>query len=1181
MSWQDDPVVTPATPQVDDKLMNSVRQTESGGNANAVSPKGAIGPYQFMPAAARDVGLSVADAKDESKARPAAQKYLQGLVDKTGSIEKGLAAYNWGLGNVEKHGIDKAPAETKAYVKKVMAGMSADSGKAPWENDPIVGGKTEAPKGGLVESMKPAAQAAPVTQADKAHQILQERLSTIGRVNANIDSLISMALATPGMVAGAGADLVTRLTGAMQGADRRTTAQKAQDNAQFASELVNGVVLTPIQKLMRIGGYGNKDEYAKSDVDTSMARFSQLIGMGGEKVEQITGGLLLKEDVQSLVNEGAALGAIKGMQAGPKAGAVQPRAAEGTNVMSKPRVKLEDVRRLRVDPAEAARPNPNDSPQSLAQKHVTEATQNAAQPTKMRIKLKNRQVADARENFIADPEYVQYLDQAAKGEATQRVPQAPAADTIDVATKGEMKTPVTGAMAEAIMKVPGKDRTPSDMSTLRQFNRQGGKMNPTLLAKMAAVGLGIAGGVYLDPQHPIEGGLLGLGAVKGAAMLAHLGPKAAGAIIGAAFKEDPRLSISDLADTFDHKNAAAAREIWQAQDKIISSVPDVKRREAITNWMQGDKSIPLSQKEHEAALSAREYYDGMLQTGRSADVLHHALQDYVTNLWDLEGSNKGAWAKLQGNGMSTKSRFDLGRKIGSLAEGKKLGLKPITEDIAAIMGIYGNSLMRTIHNKQLIESLKASEIAGSTDKLIMSAGDAPKNYQAIAHPQMNGNAVHPDIASSMNFLFQQKSPSGIMAGLEGLNTAVKRLEVSFSLFHAKALSEAFVIGNWGNPFKVVDMLRGSNKYLQMLKTGKAGDMVDTALEGGLKITYPKRDLAVEDEGGSFYNTLGSLHKFADEMAPHTGLGKAIGAGEVISHALDTITWERLHTGMKLEVFGSKFETLRRNNIAANAKNPEVALKTQRELAKIASSYTNDMFGGLNWRMVAEASRTKWGKDLSMEVLSPKGRRTLQLVSFAPDWTLSTVRAATQALRKGTGLKGLVRPQELADLHRQYLIRNALFYFTALNGVNYATSGHFLWDNEDPTMLDLGDGIKMQAMKHAMEPVDWLIKPLQEGANKLGIMPRELINQASGKEYINTAGKAPSMDTSPLGRVRHMAKSVVPIGVQGKDNATSAIASALGFPTYKKSGGQNKGQRQEESIWGTSTRKKKANEWGDF
>ncbi|MGX6458844.1 lytic transglycosylase domain-containing protein [Klebsiella grimontii] len=112
-------------------LLSSVSATESGGDPYAVSPKGAKGPFQFMDGTARDLGLKGMDVYDPHKSADAAARYLRYLLDATGGdLEKTLASYNWGLGNVQKKGMDNLPAETRNYVPKVMAGMRPGAGMA-------------------------------------------------------------------------------------------------------------------------------------------------------------------------------------------------------------------------------------------------------------------------------------------------------------------------------------------------------------------------------------------------------------------------------------------------------------------------------------------------------------------------------------------------------------------------------------------------------------------------------------------------------------------------------------------------------------------------------------------------------------------------------------------------------------------------------------------------------------------------------------------------------------------------------------------------------------------------------------------------------------------------------------------------------------------------------------------
>lgn len=107
-----------------DGLLKSVATTESGGNQFAVSGAGAKGLFQFMPGTAKDLGLNGNDVFDPQKSAEAAARYLSQLLKSThGNLQEAVAAYNWGIGNVQKKGLEKAPLETQNYVPKVLAGI--------------------------------------------------------------------------------------------------------------------------------------------------------------------------------------------------------------------------------------------------------------------------------------------------------------------------------------------------------------------------------------------------------------------------------------------------------------------------------------------------------------------------------------------------------------------------------------------------------------------------------------------------------------------------------------------------------------------------------------------------------------------------------------------------------------------------------------------------------------------------------------------------------------------------------------------------------------------------------------------------------------------------------------------------------------------------------------------------
>ncbi|WNV76462.1 transglycosylase SLT domain-containing protein [Geodermatophilus sp. DSM 44513] len=107
---------------VDPALLAAVAQQESGFDASAVSPAGAQGLMQFMPATARGLGVA---PFDPASAVDGAARYLADLTGQFGSTELGLAAYNAGPGTVRRHGGIPPYPETQDYVRSVMSKAEA------------------------------------------------------------------------------------------------------------------------------------------------------------------------------------------------------------------------------------------------------------------------------------------------------------------------------------------------------------------------------------------------------------------------------------------------------------------------------------------------------------------------------------------------------------------------------------------------------------------------------------------------------------------------------------------------------------------------------------------------------------------------------------------------------------------------------------------------------------------------------------------------------------------------------------------------------------------------------------------------------------------------------------------------------------------------------------------------
>ena len=129
---------------VDPRFIHAVIKQESKYNVKAVSPVGAQGLMQMMPATAERFGLK--DPFDPAKNVEAGTKYLKWLLKRfDGDVSLALAGYNAGEGAVDKYKGVPPYSETQNYVKKIVSNygktyhpvLSPDDAKVAFHLDAV------------------------------------------------------------------------------------------------------------------------------------------------------------------------------------------------------------------------------------------------------------------------------------------------------------------------------------------------------------------------------------------------------------------------------------------------------------------------------------------------------------------------------------------------------------------------------------------------------------------------------------------------------------------------------------------------------------------------------------------------------------------------------------------------------------------------------------------------------------------------------------------------------------------------------------------------------------------------------------------------------------------------------------------------------------------------------------
>lgn len=208
----------------------AVVQTESNGNPNAVSPKGAMGVWQVMPNTNANPGFGVAPARDNSRAEldRVGKDYYNAMTQRYGSPTLGAVAYNMGPGATDKWLANGAhwemlPAETRNYVGKTSTLTALNSIPQTSQRGPMA---AEPPLG---------AQAGAQAAATNAQSELSKKWTALSEQNTQAQTTNSYLQSIKGLAAkaatGQQADRINYVNGllSLAGSEKATDAVTANN----------------------------------------------------------------------------------------------------------------------------------------------------------------------------------------------------------------------------------------------------------------------------------------------------------------------------------------------------------------------------------------------------------------------------------------------------------------------------------------------------------------------------------------------------------------------------------------------------------------------------------------------------------------------------------------------------------------------------------------------------------------------------------------------------------------------------------------------------------------------------------------------------------------------------------------------------------------------------------------
>jgi hypothetical protein len=545
------------------------------------------------------------------------------------------------------------------------------------------------------------------------------------------------------------------------------------------------------------------------------------------------------------------------------------------------------------------------------------------------------------------------------------------------------------------------------------------------------------------------------------------------------------------------------------------------------------------------------------------------VENYVTQIWDVPKGRKSEVV----NYFTTHNPFLKMRKIPSLADGIKLGLKPKTLDIATLLRAYDQYKVKTVFNKQFAEGLKAMTDSETGLPLMLRVDKAPADWVSVDHPALmramaigtigEGGTVlkkvsvkvHPDIANAVKGVFSTPIRTPVISALETINAFAKKSMLSFSFFHHFALTESAFSSGLGkkalslwNPYKVIKALK--NKDFEIFKQMPlARDSIEHGVVYGslpdFMVARVRQGLIAVENATKNIPVLGRTTKFARQ------------ANDLWDRAL----WDYYHNTLKLYAYEqSVIPALKRaEKISKKERGRSLNESEINTIKDEIGLFVNDSFGGQRWELQAFFN-------------DAKNRQMIHWLLLSPDWTFSVLKQAFAPIKghrlavAGGSIEKKLAGTALSKRGQLFWARAIIYYNIVAQSANYTNTlrhtgvGRFTWDNAPGHKLDIFAGFNedgseryIRMGKQFREVMEWSYEPERKLGAKLGPVLRESIRQIAkvdpGSGFPTKFTDLAFFESLPE-RLKSVARSFVPFSFKSMVDDFSLRPFFFALPTSR-------------------------------